>query len=318
MWARSSDDQRKVDLASIGAEIDNQPEELAKLVSSPKRARRGSILVGAGDSYAASMIVSSLSSLRLLAADPRALSIDPEAARDRDVYFTSVSGRTTANIEAARKVRGLARRITVITADTGSPLAVEADEVISIPFRIVGKAPGILSFSLCLLTLILLEEEARSWDFRRALGAARVTAARISLSRLGTNYFLGNHAMYGIGVYAAAKVREFLGWRAYPVLLEEFPHMELFSLSPRDRVNILSTFDDDKEKADEKLSNLLMEAGYLSRLLPSRGDSRVEALFHATFSAQIAAVARAERAGFSRPYFLGAKKQLKISDAAIY
>src|SRR2546425_9411313 len=109
--------KKKVDLASVRAEIDNQPEELAKLVSSPERARRGSILVGAGDSFAASLSVSSLSSLRILATDPRTLSIDPEAARGREVYFTSVSGRTTANIEAARKVRGLARRITVITAD---------------------------------------------------------------------------------------------------------------------------------------------------------------------------------------------------------
>jgi hypothetical protein len=313
----------KVDLASIRAEMDNQPEELAKLLllSSPRRARHGSILVGAGDSYAASLSVSSLSSLRLLAADPRALSIDPEAARDREVYFTSVSGRTAANIEAARKVRGLARRITVITADTGSPLAREADEVVSIPFRIGGKASGILSFSVCLLALILLEDEpCRSWDFRRALETARVTAARISLSSLGVNYFLGNHAMHGIGIYAAAKVREFLGWRAYPVILEEFPHMELFSLSPRDRVNIFSNFDDDGEgKTDEKkLSNLLTGAGYFSRLLPKCGDSRVEALFHATFSAQIAAVMRAERAGFSHPYFLWAKKQLEISDAAIY
>jgi hypothetical protein len=308
----------QLDLASVRAEIDDQPEELAKLRSTfaPRKARRGSLFVGAGDSYAASLSVSSLSSLRVLAIDPRALSADPETARGRDVYFISVSGRTKANIEAAIKVRDLARGTTVVTADADSPLARKADEVISIPFRMTGKAPGMLSFSLCILALILLQEQPRPWDFRGALAAARVSASRISISRTGVNYFLGNHAMHGIGIYAAAKVRELLGWRAHAELLEEFPHMELFSLSSRDRVNVFSRFDGGAD--ERRLAKLLREKGYSSRFLPSLGDSRVEALFHATFASQIAVVRRAERAGFSRPYFLGAKELLEISDAAIY
>ncbi len=298
--------------------IGKQPGELKKLLSSHRirPARDGSILVGAGDSYAASLCVSNLSSFRLLAVDPRSLNQAPEMARGRDVYIVSVTGRTSANLEVARRLRGVCRHTFGITASTDSPLAKDVDEVIRIPLTSRGKAPGTLSFSLSLLILLLLQCPKRAWDFRGAFDASRRAAEKVMLSQTGVTYFLGNHAANGVAVYAAAKVYEFLGWRSHPELLEEFSHMELFSLTRDDTVNIFSCFDDGN--TGKKLKALLRRHRYRCELIDSWGESDVEKLFHSVFTVQLAALRSAELLGLMRPHFLDAKTQLETSDAMIY
>lgn len=295
-----------------------QPATLQEAATSlrVRVARRCSLLVGAGDSYAASLCASGLSPLGLVAVDPLDLAERPSLAEKRDVYFISVSGKTRSNVDAARKVRESCRRTVAVTCDPESPLGEECDEVAAIPFSPSAKSPGVLSFSLSLLAVLQLGSCYSPCDFKSSMSEARRNAILIKPAEAGTSYFLGLGALYGVSLYAAAKVYEFTGRSAHAERLEEFSHMELFSLTAADSVNIFST--SSNRVTTEKLHNALSAAGFTSAVLPNRGRSGTECVFTAAFMAQLSALHAAERAGLRQPYFLRAPDKLRISDLMIY
>ena len=132
----------------------------------------------------------------------------------------------------------------------------------------------------------------------------------------GTTYFLGNSAAHAVAVYSAAKVYEFLGTKSHAELLEEFGHMELFSLKKSDSVNILTFLDPSGVAA--RLNGALLAQGYASRLVSSRGSSLLERLFHSVFVAQLAVLREAQDRNLPAPMFTRKRKQLNISDSMIY
>jgi len=304
-------------LSATRREVEEQPSRLARLLSRPlEPAKSGSIFVGAGDSYSASLAVFYLTEGRYPALDPYALESMPASAAGRDVFFISVSGRTSANISAARRLRGVASRRIAITADPKGPLAKEVDEVVPIPYEPGGRVSGTLSFSLTLLTSLKLVLGEFPCDFRSLFSSAKLRGRRVAFSGRGTTYFLGNNAMYPSAIYAAAKLYELLGARSQAEQLEEFSHMELFSLRGSDSVVIFSAFD--PAHLGEKLHAALQSRGYKSSLHEPQGSNAVETLFYYTFLGQMSALERAKAIGLSEPYFAGAKKKLRISDDLIY
>jgi fructoselysine-6-P-deglycase FrlB-like protein len=297
-------------------EVSGQAEVLRSFAKSElPRAGKGSVFVGAGDSYAAAVAGFYLSKANCLAVDPYALISCPEIAKGRDVFFISVSGKTSSNVEAARKVRRLARLTTAVTADGGSRLAASTERTVKLPMVAVPRSPGFLSFSLSLLAVLRIATGEVSCDFESAFRSAEEDSRNVSFAR-GTTYFLGNSAAYGVSLYSAAKAYELLGARSHAELLEEFSHLELFSLGRSDSVNIFSSFD--PLKMGERLRMALSDRGYVSRLIPPRGSSDAERLFHSVFVAQLAVIRRAEELGIARPNFLSARDRLEISDRMIY
>ncbi len=296
-------------------EVKRQPEALQKFSRSglPK-ASPGSIFVGAGDSYAAAMAGFYASGGRCVALDPYSLASAPELAEGVDVFIISVSGRTSANLKAATKVRSLARGTTAITAVGGSPLGERVDEVVVLPMRYVARSPGVLSFSLSLLAVLKIAGEFAECDFRSSFAAA--LKDRKAAWGKGTTYFLGNLLGHPAALYAAAKTYEILGARAQPELLEEFSHLELFSMTKSDAVNVFSSFDPSGTSA--RLGRVLKRQGYEVNVLPSRGETDAEMLFHAVFVSQLSVVARAKELGLSRPRFLASGGKLDASDRMIY
>jgi len=278
-------------------------------------ASRGSIFVGAGDSYAAALCGFYISGGHCLALDPYSLAGAPTTAAGREVFFVSASGRTSANIAAARRVRGVARVTTAMTADHRSKLAGVTDRTVRLPMTLVPRSPGLLSFSLSLLAVLKASNVNVSCDFRRAFQIAGSDCRKVLFGR-GTTYFLGNSAAYAVSTYAAAKVYEFFGAKAHAELLEEFSHMELFSLSKSDAVNVFSCFD--ASGIGSKLISALAKHGFKSRVTPSRGSTVAERLFHSVFVTQLAVLREAKRSKLSEPHFLKTKDRLAISDAMIY
>ncbi|HLQ20668.1 MAG TPA: SIS domain-containing protein, partial [Nitrososphaerales archaeon] len=231
-------------LSATIKEVGEQPSKLRSLLSiSVDRAAAGSIFVGAGDSYAAALVTFYLSGGKYLAFDPYAIFTIPSAAAGRDVIFISVSGRTNSNISAARRLRGVARRRIAITANQNSPLAEEVDDVILLPYESRARVAGTLSFTLVLLASMKVALGDFSCNFSRAYSAATVAQKKVALADHGTTYLLGNNAAHAIAVYGAAKVYEILGAKAGAEQLEEFSHMQLFSLKASDSVIIFSAFD---------------------------------------------------------------------------
>jgi len=303
-------------MMELADEVKGQPEVLEEFARAHlPRAPPGSVLVGAGDSYAAALAGFYASKGRCIALDPYSLASDPEVARGVEVFLVSVSGKTASNVMAAKKVRGIAHEITVLTADPRSQLARIADSVVCLPMTYVPKTPGMLSFSLSLLAVMKIAGGSVSCDFRRALRAADRDRMKMGLGR-GTTYFLGNALAQPATVYAAAKMYELLGARAHAELLEEFSHLELFSLTKADAVNIFSCFD--PSGMAKKLAGALHAQGYEVCLIPARGASDADMLFHAVFVAQLSALKQAGEAGLRRPRFLGSGGRLRVSDVMIY
>jgi len=297
-------------------EVYGQPEVLKRFAKTKlPRAPRGSIFVGAGDSYAAALVAFYASKGDCVALDPYTLASYPEAATGLEVFLISVSGRTASNIVAARRVRGIARGTTVITADNTSRLARLADRVVSLPMTYSPRTSGMLSFSLSLLAVLRAAGSLGPCDFRRVLAISRRSMLTTRPGK-GTTYFLGNSLAYPVALYAAAKTYELLGTKAHAELLEEFSHMELFSLTKDDAVNAFSCFDPSHKAG--KLARALRARGYESNVVPSVEGTDIERLFHSVFVVQLSMFDQAKKAGLSAPRFLADGGRLGVSDEMIY
>lgn len=304
-------------LERLSREVSEQPKLLRDFSKSRiAKAPKGSLFVGAGDSYAAALGAFYLSRGTSLALDPYALIASPEMAAGREVFFVSISGRTSANIEAARRVRGVARRTTALTVDETSPLAASTDRTMKLPITVAPRSPGLLSFTLSLLaTVMIATGEGSPIDLGRAFRKAAGDSEKVRFAS-GTTYFLGNSAGYAAAVYSTAKVHELFGSSSQAEMLEEFSHMELFSLRKSDCVNIFSCFD--PLGKGRKLHKALLDRRYESSLIPSYGSSAVEQLFHSAFVAQLAVLRKAEAVRLRRPSFQTKRDGLEISDEMIY
>ena len=303
-------------LRRIWYEARDQPQALERFVRSKvPKAPESSVFVGAGDSYAAALAGFYASKGSCMGIDPYTVATVPEITKGREVFFISVSGRTSSNLVAARRIMRFAKRTTVLTAVPDSKLAALTDRTVALPMTYVPKTPGMLSFSLSLLAVLKMTIADASCDFERVFAIAKSDRRKFSFGR-GTTYFLGNSVAFPVALYAAAKTYEFLGTKAHAELLEEFSHLELFSLKKSDSVNLFEPFDPDG--MSRKLARALAGHGYGSSQIPARGKSDLEKVFHLVFASQLAVLARAEAAGLTQPRFLSAGDVLEISDAMIY
>lgn len=304
-------------LASLEGELQAAPSLLSKTLRGKKDVlHRESILAGAGDSYAAALCSSYLFPKASTAADPYELVASPEVARSKTVVFLSVSGRTRSNIAAARRVDRIATETIAITADEKSPLAKIVDRTIPLPYDYRPRAPGIASFSLMLAASARLLSADLHVNFTRALLKGKRMSRKLGFAREGVTFFLGNRALYAISIYAAAKLYEVFGARATCQRLEEFSHLELFSLGRRDTVNIYEGFD--PLSIGQALAKSLRQAGYDSRLASTVTSNDFERVFAAVFATQFAILRWAGGMRMTRPYLSDAQQKLGISDSMIY
>jgi len=310
---------REATIASVAEEFKAQPSLLRSFRESALWSELGDggdpIFVGAGDSYAASLCASFLAGPRVLALDPYSLAESVSWARGRPVYIVSVSGETRSNIELARALKGVAKLTVAITCNPKSRLAAATDSVAELPFKARGKSPGVATFSLSLGAVLKVCGIESGCDLEEVLSRATTMAKRMRIaSGRNLTHFAGNNEAYAASVYGVAKIYEILGRRAQASLLEEFSHMPLFSLSTSDRVNVVESPSGQK---GARLHDLLTKGGYSSSLVSLEGDP-VERLYLLVFSMQRAVIDAARREGMESPYFLGAKKKMRISDEMIY
>ncbi len=305
-------------LDSITKEFESQPALLDSFLESEAwrglEGERNPVMVGAGDSYAASLCASFMVGPQVHALDPFSLMESIEWAREKTVCIISISGRTTSNIDVARALKGVAKKTIAITCDSTSRLAAVVDDVVELPFRPMSKSPGIASFTLSLAAALKVCGIEASCDFRAFLSLATARSKQIQISNRGVTHFVGNNEAYAASTYGAAKVYEFLGGKAQTSLLEEFSHMQLFSLSTSDRINVIEPAAGNK---GTRLSKELRENGYRAPLFKLEG-TRIEGLYLLVFAMQAAAIREARKRGLRLPYFLTAKRKLRISDEMIY
>jgi len=178
--------------------------------------------------------------------------------------------------------------------------------------------PGTLSFTLSLLAALRLAAVDHECDFRLLYQEAEKASRQVRFSNGGTTFFLGNHVDFEVSMYAAAKVYELLGGSAQAELLEEFSHLELFSLRSADEVDVLLSAD--PSGAGPRLVAALRRNGFRAVTIGETegAETMTDAVFRNTFLFQLAVLERMKSKNLSVPYFMKSAKKLDVSDSMIY
>lgn len=277
----------------------------------PAARQRGVIFAGSGDSLAASMLAESFSGGLARAADPLDLYQNRSLLREKTVYFVSVSGNTASNVRSARA----APRSVAVTADPGSRLARSCGRAIRLRFPSSGVftagSIGFLSSALTCISLVCgfgLPRAGRP-IFERATDAARGTRAP-----KGRIYLLGNYHTYPVAMYCAAKFYEVLGADARYCRMEQFSHMELFSVQKNDTVIIF----DEPTAYGRRLAGRLRSAGLDVHMPCLRSRSMISKMLYFVFYSQLLPLRIARDAGRADCHFVLAKKIRDVSNDMIY
>ena len=266
-------------------------EEIKKFkpVTTEERIDSG-IVVGAGDSYAAALVIEGKTKRRALALDPlEAISLNV----DKPFVIVSVSGRTKTNIELAKIKRKEGRKVIAITSNPSSPLAENSDVVITIPYKSEVTLPGTLSFLLSLSALYsLFGEEVPE----------KVSIKSFELRK--NPFFVGHNENYGIAYYATLKLNEIFCEQANYERLELFPHSPIFSTRGR---QIIILGNGDRERRIKELVD------YTDVVVTGCDDP-----FCNSFAVIYSILERMKREGWNRICFLDDKQILNISSTIIY
>ncbi len=276
------------------------------------------IFVGAGDSLACAQFIERLMNFEPRAVDSYELAQNPQIARNKTVFFISVSGRTRSNIEAASAIKGIAKKTAAITANPESQLAKICSSIIQLKFtKLPGVTPGTNSFTSSLLACSRFFGPIRAeFDLSPKMASAKHWAESHS-ENAETVYFLATGFLYPIAFYGSVKVPEFSGERAEYQLTEEFSHMNLFSMTRKDLAIILNQASDPEAA---QLYEELNRRGYCAELLDlkeTHADPVEVAVIYSIYF-QYFALNAALRKRLSRPAFLENPTLLDISNKMIY
>ncbi len=314
--------------ASLGAmdqEIHHQVEDLpafARELGKDHRFRRLDpslmIFTGSGDSFASSLFAHYLSRMQAFAADPFELQLYPQVAKNKTVFITSVSGKTRTNIQLAWKIKGVAKKRVAITANPGSPLAKECDDVIQLPYRSSGiLTSGTASFSASLLAVASLIRQLPKLDSLRIMEKRAAQWARpMWVHPRGAFLFLGSGTGYSLAMYAAFKIHEVLGLPAHYQHTEQLGHSQLFSIQEKtDNLLFLAPSSDQKTT---EMYRVLSKNGFHAYLLKSGIHDPILATLQVMFYLQHLTLNLGRKMGLQECAFLADKKRLALSSRLIY
>ena len=270
------------------------------------------VFTGAGDSFAAAMIAEYASNYKVRCIDPMNICLNPSIVKDRILYALSISGNTRANVEAVKIANKRATRTVAITANRESRLAKVCNEVIELKFRSSGMlTAGSIGFTTSMLACLSLVRDVRIDNVKKMFMNAKSDASKVKLN--GHAYILGSWFAYPLAMYGCAKVYEVLGMKAQYAMLEQFCHMELFSVKNSDTVLILSH--DDKA---EDLYAKLVDDGYNVLMFRPKGKTLEENLIYYAMLLQLIVLYNAKRSKLDECYFITNNRLRKISSSLIY
>lgn len=168
------------------------------------------------------------------------------------VFGISNSGAVSRSIEALALARLAGADTIAITGHEGSPVTQEAAAAIALPIAPMGRAPGIRSYTVQLLTLLLCAlrlgelrqvlsvSEAEAWRQRlrdvAACMESTIQANEICTQQIAAHLrqaeewvFVGAGPSYATALFCAAKLVESCGANAWAQELEEWGHIQFFN-----------------------------------------------------------------------------------------
>lgn len=247
-------------------------------------------VTGAGDSYAAALVIEGKTGGKFKAVDPHdALYYEI----DRPLILVSVSGKTKSVIELAKRYKGIIHTIAV-TANRQSELAKNVDFVVEIPYKSQYVLPGVRSFLLSINALYSIA----SLDIEKPTITKNFTIGK-------SPFFVGALENYGIAYYAMLKMFEIFGEQSNAERLELFSHSPIFST--RNRQVIILNSGDPLEK------RLYSKINFTEVVETECNDPICNAI-----TVMNAIINRMEKEGWNKIYFLEDKEILSVSSEMIY
>ena len=306
-------------------QIEAQIDELRNFKSLRARLDPSNVILsGSGDSLACALFVQALSNYKARVIDPYDLTLSPDLAKGKMVFFISISGKTATNVLASKlEQKNDALETIAITRERNSPLARSCSKTILLDFlKGKEKTPGTNSFTSALVTCSsLIRKIPRRLEVEPMIESAKQWAkgSTDKLDPRAAIHFVGSGPFFGIAMYGMAKIVEFSGARATYQSLEQFSHMDLFSLGSKDLVFILRN-SLNEEKAT-LLDGYLRESKLQSLLVPfpilEKYDT-VELAIWYSIHLQYLGLECALKRGRKIPAFLSSKDILSISNNMIY
>jgi len=262
---------------------------------------------GSGDSLVSSLLAESFSGGLVKALDPLDLYNNKKMVKLKHVHFVSVSGNTLSNIKVAK----IAKKSTAITSNSTSRLANVSDEIILLNFPHNGVfTAGSISFLESALTCISLVKKITIPD-NVIFTKAKIHAKKVKVSK--RIFILGNMFTYPIAMYCAAKFYEVLGYDAHYCRIEQFSHMELFSVKKGDTVIIF----EEKNSHNKQLTKYLKKMG-MNVIHPDIPAKKLDQIIYCIFFSQIISLYEAKKKKIKECHFVTAKNIRNVSNQMIY
>ncbi|MGH1521972.1 MAG: sugar isomerase [Nitrosopumilus sp.] len=263
---------------------------------------------GSGDSLVSSMLAESFSSGRVRAMDPLDLYKNIDLVKSKSVYFVSISGNTITNIKTASNTKNSV----AITSQQCSKLADVSDSVILLTAPNSGIfTAGSISFLESALTCISLVTKINLPEPSKLFLKAKNNAKNTLLTK--RIFVLGNFYTFPLAMYCAAKFYEVLGYDVHYSKLEQFSHMELFSIKKDDTVIIF----EEKNAHNTQLGKNLKKIG-INVIHPSIPTNKISQMLYCTFFSQLIVLFEARKKQQKECYFVTAKKIRDVSNKMIY
>ncbi len=168
------------------------------------------------------------------------------------VFGISNSGGVSRSIEAVAMAKAAGADTIAITGREDTLIAQEADAALAVPIEAMGRSPGIRSYTVQLLTLLLTA--IRLGEVRQVLSVPEATAWRQRLREVAVVMdatlqanddvirqlaeqlrehehwvFVGSGPGYATALFCAAKLVESCGANAWAQDIEEWAHIQYFS-----------------------------------------------------------------------------------------
>ena len=277
-----------------------------------KRESENVVYIGSGDSYVAGLIAEYFSGHKCKCYSPSDLMFS-KIIPDGTYYFVSVSGKTKANIEIAKRATKAGAKTVAITLSPFSELAQVCNETILLQTTSSDTSTSYSTFTAnvvtCLkLTGVTIPRQFETWHRNGMKLASDSGSIKLPQSIL---HILGNNMLYPIAIYASLKMAEFFGVTATANKLEEFCHSPIFGVKPTHSIWI---FGHNEEFISKKIDNLSGQLNYFE----FKNPNILSQLFQSIFFLQSFMLLLSKKYNLKELKYRHMKKVLKISSDIIY
>ncbi len=274
-----------------------------------KAVQKNVIFTGTGDSFVSAMLAEVFSNYAVKSIDPLDLLKTRAITKNKTIYLVSVSGNTISNIKVAK----MTKTSIAITSKPQSRLVNVCDKSILLNFPNSGVftagSIGFLESALTCISLVTpISIPKNHGIFKKALADAKK-------SKFGKRLFiLGSAQTFPIAMYCAAKFYELLGYDVHFERIEQFSHMELFSVEKGDTIIIFEGKNSHNKLLVKNLKNIGLNV--IHPVFESK--NKISQLLYYVYFSQLLPLFEAKKRGQTDCHFILSKNLRNISNQMIY